>query len=275
VTDSKGLTVEVEAPTLMLRATGIHKRYDAVVALQGAEIELREGEVMGLVGDNGAGKSTLIKTIAGSVIPDSGEILLQARKVTFRKPADALAAGIETVYQDLSLVDPISAVGNIFLGREILRGGAMGRWMQLLDSKEMRRQARDVLNELGARVPSINLPVKDLSGGQRQALAISRALLFGKQIVILDEPTAALGVRESEHVLDMIRQLKKGGSSVIVISHNVEQLMRFADRVTVLRLGRTVGVRTIAETSPAEVVALITGAVGPSAAYTSEDPMTA
>jgi ABC-type sugar transport system ATPase subunit len=275
VTDSKGLTVEVEAPTLMLRATGIHKRYDAVVALQGAEIELREGEVMGLVGDNGAGKSTLIKTIAGSVIPDSGEILLQARKVTFRKPADALAAGIETVYQDLSLVDPISAVGNIFLGREILRGGAMGRWMQLLDSKEMRRQARDVLNELGARVPSINLPVKDLSGGQRQALAISRALLFGKQIVILDEPTAALGVRESEHVLDMIRQLKKGGSSVIVISHNVEQLMRFADRVTVLRLGRTVGVRTIAETSPAEVVALITGAVGPPAAYTSEDPMTA
>jgi ABC-type sugar transport system ATPase subunit len=265
VTASREVTLEAEAPILMLKATGIDKRYDAVVALKGAEIELREGEVMGLVGDNGAGKSTLIKTIAGSVVPDSGEILLQGDKVTFRRPADALAAGIETVYQDLSLVDPISAVGNIFLGREILRGGAMGRWMQLLDSKEMGRQARDVLNELGARLPSINLPVKDLSGGQRQALAISRALLFGKRIVILDEPTAALGVRESEHVLDMIRQLKKGGSSVIVISHNVEQLMRFADRVTVLRLGSTVGVRTIAETTPADVVALITGALDPSA----------
>jgi ABC-type sugar transport system ATPase subunit len=274
--DSKGLTVAAEAPAVMLRANGIHKRYDAVVALQGAEIELRQGEVMGLVGDNGAGKSTLIKAIAGSLVPDSGEILLQGHKVTFRRPADALAAGIETVYQDLSLVDPVSAVGNIFLGREILRSGAISRWMQLLDSKEMGRQARDVLNELGARLPSINLPVKDLSGGQRQALAISRALLFGKRIVILDEPTAALGVRESEHVLDMIRQLKKGGSSVIVISHNVEQLMRFADRVTVLRLGSTVGVRTIAETTPAEVVALITGAVGRSSpSPASEGPMTA
>jgi ABC-type sugar transport system ATPase subunit len=274
--ESNGLTVAAEAPAVMLRANGIHKRYDAVVALQGAEIELRQGEVMGLVGDNGAGKSTLIKAIAGSLVPDSGEILLQGHKVTFRRPADALAAGIETVYQDLSLVDPVSAVGNIFLGREILRSGAISRWMQLLDSKEMRRQARDVLNELGARLPSINLPVKDLSGGQRQALAISRALLFGKRIVILDEPTAALGVRESEHVLDMIQQLKNGGSSVIVISHNVEQLMRFADRVTVLRLGCTVGVRTIAETTPAEVVALITGAVGRSSpSPASEDPMTA
>jgi ABC-type sugar transport system ATPase subunit len=265
ISADSGLREPVAAsPSLLaLQAIGIHKRFGGVVALDGASLELRSGEIMGLVGDNGAGKTTLIQIIAGSLSADAGQILVHGRDVQFRRPADALAAGIETVYQDLALVDSLSALGNIYLGRELLRSGVMGRALRLLDSRSMRQGAQRVLDELGVRIQSIAVSAKDLSGGQRQSLAIARALLFGRQIIILDEPTAALGVRESGHVLETIQRLNAGGCSVIVISHNVEQLMRYADRVTVLRLGRAVGVRKIAETSGADIVSLITGVVGP------------
>jgi ABC-type sugar transport system ATPase subunit len=246
-------------PSCILQALGMHKQFGAVVALSGASLELQRGEIMGLVGDNGAGKSTLVKILAGSVVPDSGRLVVDDKEAAFRRPSDALATGIETVYQDLSLIEPLSAYGNIFLGRETLRDGTSSRILRLLDSRSMRHKAREVLDELGARIPSIDSPVQDLSGGQRQSLAIARALLFGRQIVILDEPTAALGVRETEHVLEMIRRLNNSGISIIVVSHNIEQLLRYADRVTVLRLGQTVGVRVVSQTTPAEVVSLITG----------------
>jgi ABC-type sugar transport system ATPase subunit len=260
----------------LLRAIAIHKHFGGVTALDGAHLELRRGEIMGLVGDNGAGKTTLVQIVAGSLEADSGQVLVEGREVHFRGPAEALNAGIETVYQDLALVDPLSAVGNIFLGREVLRRSAVGRALRLMDSRSMRVRARAVIDEIGAHIPSISAPARDLSGGQRQSLAIARAMLFRRRIVILDEPTAALGVRESEHVLEIIRRLKAGGCSVIVISHNVEQLMRYADRVTVLRLGRTVGVRAIAMTAAAEIVSLITGVTGPDGSSTagtgSEEP---
>ncbi len=246
----------------ILQAVAIRKNFGAVVALSGVDLELRRGEIMGLVGDNGAGKSTLVKILAGSVFPDSGRVILNDQEVSFRTPADALASGIETVYQDLSLIEPLSAYGNIFLGRESLRTGAASRLLRLLDSRNMRQKAQNVLADLGARIPSIDSPVHDLSGGQRQSLAIARALLFGRQVVILDEPTAALGVRETEHVLEMIRRLNGTGISIVVVSHNIEQLMTYADRVTVIRLGRTVGLRSVPRTSPAEIVSLITGATG-------------
>ncbi|MGH3301818.1 MAG: ATP-binding cassette domain-containing protein [Streptosporangiaceae bacterium] len=246
----------------VLQALDIRKSFGAVVALSGVDLELRRGEIMGLVGDNGAGKSTLVKILAGSVFPDAGSVIVNDQEVAFRSPADALANGIETVYQDLSLIEPLSAYGNIFLGREPLRRGTVSRLLRLLDSKSMRQKARDVLADLGARIPSIDSPVHDLSGGQRQSLAIARALLFGRQIVVLDEPTAALGVRETEHVLEMIRRLNDTGISIVVVSHNIEQLLTYADRVTVIRLGRTVGLRSVSRSSPAEIVSLITGATG-------------
>jgi len=240
----------------------VKKRFGAVVALAGASLELRQGEIMGLVGDNGAGKTTLIKTIAGSISPDDGRLLVRGEVVHFRRPADALASGIETVYQDLSLVEPLSGAANIFLGRELLRPGAGSRLLRLIDKRRMRTRVDEVLSDLGARIPSVDSAVLELSGGQRQSLAIARAVLFGRNIVILDEPTAALGVRETEHVIEMIRRLKAAGCSILVVSHNIEQLMRYAERVTVLRLGRTVGVRTIAETTPEEIVSMITGLSG-------------
>ena len=247
---------------LVLQAVGIQKRFGAVAALAGASLELRQGERMGLVGDNGAGKSTLIKMIAGSISPDEGSLLIRGEPVHFRRPADALASGIETVYQDLSLVEPLSGTANIFLGRELLRSGVASRLLRLIDKQRMRARVHDVLSDLGARIPSVDSPVFELSGGQRQALAIARAVLFGRNIVILDEPTAALGVRETAHVLEIIGRLKSSGCSVVMVSHNIEQLMGCADRVTVMRLGLTVGVRTIADTTPEEIISMITGVSG-------------
>lgn len=247
----------------VLRAEGIDKHFGGIKALSGASIDVAEAEVMGLVGDNGAGKSTLIKILAGSLVADEGHVYLRGERVRFHSPAEALAAGIETVYQDLALVDSLSALANLYLGREMLRPGTPGRMLRLLNNGAMRRQAEDVFHQLGARIPSVSQPARDLSGGQRQALAIGRALLFGRRVVILDEPTASLGVRESAHVVEMITKLRSQGCSVLVVSHNVGQLLSYADRVTVLRLGRTVGMRKVADTTPAEIVSLITGAASP------------
>jgi len=258
---------------IALKATSITRRYGAVVALADASLTLRRGEVMGLVGDNGAGKSTLLKVLSGAVIPDAGTIEVDGQPVSFRRPSDALHAGIETVYQDLALVDTMSAVQNVYLGREVLAKNRLFRFLDVVNDRAMREEARKVLKELQVGIQSVNVSVKWMSGGQRQCLAIARALLWGRRIVILDEPTAALGVRESQQVLDLIRRLRDHGVSVILVSHNMQQLVTVADRFTVMRLGRSVAVRNVADVTPETIVGLITGAI-PADIATPEDNAT-
>jgi ABC-type sugar transport system ATPase subunit len=258
------------APEIVLSAEHITRRYGAVVALADASMTLRRGEVMGLVGDNGAGKSTFLKILSGAVEANSGSMTVQGNPVNFRKPSDALAAGIETVYQDLALVDTMSAVQNVYLGREELSKNPFLRALNVVADGGMRKRSREVLAELGVGIQSVNVSVKGMSGGQRQCLAIARALIWGREIVILDEPTAALGVRESQQVLDLITRLKSRGVSVILVSHNMQQLVQVADRVTVMRLGRTIAVRNVADITPQIIVGLITGAL-PADVETPED----
>jgi ABC-type sugar transport system ATPase subunit len=251
----------VETNTV-LEARGMTRHFGAVTALADASLALHQNEVLGLVGDNGAGKSTLLKILSGVLPADSGQIYLEGREVRLRRPHDALEAGIETVYQDLALVDTMSAYQNVYLGREELARAWPLRWLGLVDDGAMRKRSREVLDALAVKVPSINVSVKGMSGGQRQCLAIARAILWGRRIVILDEPTAALGVRESRQVLDVIKDLRKHNVSVIVVSHNMQQMMEVADRITVMRLGRTVATRVVSETTAEEIVGLITGAIG-------------
>jgi ABC-type sugar transport system ATPase subunit len=245
----------------VLEARHITRHFGAVIALADASLSLRPREVLGLVGDNGAGKSTLLKILSGILNPSGGEIFIDGRPVQLRRAQDAMDAGIETVYQDLALVDTMTAYQNVYLGREELSPNPLARLFSLVDDRTMRKRAREVLDSLKVKVPSINVSVKGMSGGQRQCLAIARALLWGRRIVILDEPTAALGVRESEQVLEVIRDLRQHDVSVIVVSHNMQQLMSIADRITVMRLGRTIATRTVADTKVAEIVGLITGAI--------------
>ncbi|MCC5974650.1 MAG: sugar ABC transporter ATP-binding protein [Rubellimicrobium sp.] len=245
----------------VLEASHVAKRYGAVVALHDASFSLQHKEVHGLVGDNGAGKSTFLKILSGVVAADAGTIAVDGQTIHMRGPQDAMDAGIETVYQDLALVDTMTAYQNVYLGREELSRNPVKRWLNLVDDRLMRRRAAEVLSSLAVRIPSDNVPVKSMSGGQRQCLAIARALLWGRRIVILDEPTAALGVRETEQVLEVIRDLRKHDVSVIVVSHNMQQLMSIADRVTVMRLGRTIATRSVRETEIPEIVGLITGAI--------------
>ncbi len=245
----------------VLEARHITKRFGAVVALADASLTLHPREVLGLVGDNGAGKSTLLKILSGVIAATSGDILIDGRRVQLRRPQDAMDAGIETVYQDLALVDTMSAYQNVYLGREVLSKNVVKRFLNLVDDRQMRDRAREVLDSLAVKIPSINVPVKSMSGGQRQCLAIARALLWGRRIVILDEPTAALGVRETGQVLEVIRDLRKHDVSVIVVSHNMQQLMSVADRITVMRLGRSIATRSVKGTEVSEIVGLITGAV--------------
>jgi ABC-type sugar transport system ATPase subunit len=259
--------VDVEPPSgapatqPVLSAEHITRSFGAVVALADASISVRSGEVVALVGDNGAGKSTLLKILSGALPPDGGQILLNGAEVVMRGPSDALDAGIETVYQDLALVDTMSAYQNVFLGREEVAKNPLLKGFRFVNDRAMRVGAREVLDRLGVKLPSINATVQGMSGGQRQCLAIARAILWGRRIVILDEPTAALGVRESQQVLDLIRQLKAHDVGVIVVTHNMQQVMDVADHVTVMRLGRTIANRVVGETSVGEIVGLITGAV--------------
>jgi ABC-type sugar transport system ATPase subunit len=258
-TGAAGAGVETNT---VLEARGITRHFGAVTALADASLALHQNEVLGLVGDNGAGKSTLLKILSGVLPADSGQIYLEGAEVRLRRPHDALEAGIETVYQDLALVDTMSAYQNVYLGREQLARAWPLRWLGLVDDGAMRKRSREVLDALAVKVPSINVSVKGMSGGQRQCLAIARAILWGRRIVILDEPTAALGVRESRQVLDVIKDLRKHNVSVIVVSHNMQQMMEVADRITVMRLGRTVATRVVSETTAEEIVGLITGAIG-------------
>jgi len=241
---------------ILLRTEGIRKSYGAVKALDGIDFELNEGETVALVGDNGAGKSTLIKVISGAITPDSGTIHFEGKLVRFERPEDARAVGIETVYQDLALFDHSNIAENIFAGRELVRGAGV----PMLDKRAMHERSAQILARLKIRVHSTHLLVKGLSGGQRQTVAIGRAIAFGRKLVILDEPTAALGVQEQRKVLTLIHELKQQGYAMILISHNLEQVFEVADRIQVLRHGRTAGVVARAATDSTHVVKLITGA---------------
>src|SRR6266545_1944931 len=241
----------VTAPVLSL--SGISKRFGAVQALSGAELQANAGEVVALVGDNGAGKSTLVKVIAGVNPADSGEVLWEGQPVTISRPHDATALGIATVYQDLSLCDNLDVVANLFLGNEATR-------FQVLDEIAMERKASELLGSLSVRIPSVRIPVAALSGGQRQSVAIARSLLGEPKVVILDEPTAALGVAQTAQVLDLIERLRDRGLAVILISHNLADVKAVADRVVVLRLGRNAGEFRVGEATQEEIVQAITGA---------------
>ncbi len=238
-------------PVLALR--GVSKRFGAVQALTDVELEVHAGEVVALVGDNGAGKSTLVKTIAGVHPIDEGAIEWDGKPVSINKPNDAQGLGIATVYQDLALCDNIDVVGNLYLGREIRKRG-------VLDEVEMERRSRELLDTLSIRIPSVRIPIASLSGGQRQVVAIARSMLGEPKLVILDEPTAALGVEQTAQVLDLVERLRERGHAVILISHNMADVKAVADKVAVLRLGRNNGIFEVKTTSQEEIISAITGA---------------
>jgi fructose transport system ATP-binding protein len=246
----------------VLTATGLSKRYGNVVAMDGADFELREGEVLAVIGDNGAGKSTLIKALSGVVIPDSGEISLDGRPVRFHTARDARAHGIETVYQDLALVPALDIASNLFMGRELRQKGVMGLFRKV-DKAEMRRRSQELFDSLNIRIKSVTQPVEFLSGGQRQGVAVARAAAFGRRVIIMDEPTAALGVRESGTVIDLIKEIRGRGIPVVLISHDMPHVFEVADRIHIHRIGRRAAVVRPSERSMSEVVALMTGALEP------------
>jgi fructose transport system ATP-binding protein len=250
----------VSARQPILEARGLVKRYGHVVALNGADFELFPGEILAIIGDNGAGKSTLIKALSGALQPDEGEISLDGDHVHFRSPRDARDAGIETVYQDLAVAPSLDIATNIFLGREQRRAGLSGRLLRLLDKRGMRREAARHFAELQIGVQSIAQPVEDLSGGQRQGVAVARAATWARRLVIMDEPTAALGVKETQQVLDLIRRVRERGLPVILISHDMPHVFELADRIHIMRLGRRVAVVTPESHTMSEAVAIMTGA---------------
>ncbi|WP_434444484.1 ATP-binding cassette domain-containing protein [Lentzea sp. E54] len=252
--------------TPVLRATGLVKRYGKVTALAGSDLELLPGEILAVIGDNGAGKSTLIKALSGAVVPDEGEIVLDGDPVSFSTPLDARRAGIETVHQSLAVAPSLDIAANLFLGRELRRKGVLGSVLRMLDRQAMREEARRQLDALG--IMTIQHPgqaVETLSGGQRQAVAVARAAAFGSRVVIMDEPTAALGVRESRAVLDLILQVRDRGLPVILISHNMPHVFEVADRVHIQRLGRRRTVVDPRSVSMSDAVAIMTGAMEPPA----------
>jgi simple sugar transport system ATP-binding protein len=250
---------QVDEPPL-LEARNIQKHFGRVVALRNGNFALRANEVHAVVGDNGAGKTTLIKIISGVVHADEGQIRIDGRPVTITTPREARELGIETVYQDLALADHLDASANLFLGREELLGPPLS-WFGFLDKKTMRLRTEEAMQRLKIGIQSVDQPVLSLSGGQRQAVAVARAIAWGTRIVIMDEPTAALGVRESRMVLELIKEVRSQGVAVIMISHNLPEVFAVADRITVLRLGRTIVTLNTAETTLESVVGMMTGAV--------------
>jgi fructose transport system ATP-binding protein len=261
------MTVETSAKvtlppkgTVVLEARGITKRYGQVTALDRADLELKAGEVLAVVGDNGAGKSTLIKVLCGAVVPDEGQVLLDGHPVHFRSPLDARNLGIETVYQDLAVAPALDIATNLFLGRELRHPGPLGTWFRLLDKNRMRREAQHEMDQLKFHLPAIDSAVEKLSGGQRQGVAVARAAIFARRLVIMDEPTAALGVRESGQVLNLIRTIRDRGLAVILISHDMPHVFEVADRIQIMRLGRRAALTTPQRHTMSEVVAIMTGA---------------
>jgi fructose transport system ATP-binding protein len=245
----------------ILTARGLTKRYGKVTALDNCDFDLMPGEILAVIGDNGAGKSTLIKAISGAVIPDEGEIRLDGQQIQFRTPIEARQAGIETVYQTLAMSPALSIADNIFMGREIRKPGIMGKVFRQLDRPKMQAFAREKLSELGLMtIQNINQAVETLSGGQRQGVAVARAAAFGSKVVILDEPTAALGVKESRRVLELIRDVRARGIPIILISHNMPHVFEVADRIHIHRLGRRLCVIKPSDYTMSDAVAFMTGA---------------
>lgn len=248
----------------ILTARGLTKRYGRVTALDNCDFDLYPGEILAVIGDNGAGKSTLIKALCGAVVPDEGEIKLDGRPVHFTNPMQAREAGIETVYQNLALSPALSIADNMFMGREIRKPGIMGSMFRMLDRKAMEKVARDKLTELGLMtIQNIGQAVETLSGGQRQGVAVARAAAFGSKVVIMDEPTAALGVKESRRVLELILDVKKRGLPIILISHNMPHVFEVADRIHIHRLGKRLCVIDPKEYTMSDAVAFMTGAKVP------------
>ncbi len=248
----------------ILTARGLVKRYGRVTALDKADFELNHGEILAVIGDNGAGKSSLIKAISGAVVPDEGEIELEGRKVSFKSPMEARAAGIETVYQNLALSPALSIADNMFLGREIRKPGIMGQWFRMLDRAAMEKRAREKLSELGLMtIQNIGQAVETLSGGQRQGVSVARAAAFGSKVIIMDEPTAALGVKESRRVLELLLAVRRRGVPIVLISHNMPHVFEVADRIHIHRLGRRLCVVDPKQISMSDAVALMTGAKKP------------
>ena len=246
----------------VLEGRGLVKTYGRVVALDGADFALYPGEVLAVIGDNGAGKSTLIKTLSGAEIPDSGDILLDGQPVHFKRPNEARALGIETVYQTLAVAPALDIATNMYLGRERRKPGPLGSIFRMLDGAGMRKSAKAQMTELGiGTLQNMAQAVETLSGGQRQAVSVARAAAFGSKVIILDEPTAALGVRESAQVLRLIQNLREKGMPVILISHNMPQVFEVADRIHVQRLGKRAAVITPKTVSITDVVAIMTGAL--------------
>jgi ABC-type sugar transport system ATPase subunit len=243
----------------ILKVRGLSKRFGGVHAIEHVSFELERGEVLALAGDNGAGKSTLIKTISGVHAPSAGEIWLRGRPVTFTTPREAREAGIETIYQDLALADNLDVGANVFLGRERMR--RRFGILPALDRRAMRTESARVVETLDIAMPRVDLPVRALSGGQRQAVAIGRAIFWNAEVLIMDEPTAALGVPEQRKVVALIKSLKAAGKAVIFISHNLGDIFSVADRILVLRRGRKAGERRATETDGDEIVRLIVGSV--------------
>jgi fructose transport system ATP-binding protein len=244
----------------VLEARGLVKRYGQVTALDGADLELFPGEILAVIGDNGAGKSTLIKALSGALVPDEGEILLDREQVHFHSPLDARRLGIETVYQDLAIAPTLDIASNLYLGREKRRVGPLGLVFRMIAKGAMRREAWRHLSELKIGLQSLTQPVENLSGGQRQGVAVARAAAWAQRVVIMDEPTAALGVNETRQVLDLILRVREGGLPVILISHDMPHVFELADRIQIMRLGRRVAVVTPQTHTMPEAVAIMTGA---------------
>ena len=258
--DPKGLIVTEP----VLKARGLVKRYGKVTALDHADFDLHPGEILAVIGDNGAGKSSLIKALSGAIAIDEGEMYLDGKSFRFESPLDAREAGIETVYQNLALSPALSIADNMFMSREIRKKNLFGQWFGMLDHAEMQRIARDKLSELGLMtIQNINQAVETLSGGQRQGVAVARAAAFGSKVVIMDEPTAALGVKESRRVLELIQDVQSRGLPIVLISHNMPHVFEVANRIHIHRLGRRLCVINPKDYSMADAVALMTGAKEP------------
>ncbi|MEM9341633.1 MAG: ATP-binding cassette domain-containing protein [Pseudomonadota bacterium] len=260
--DQKGVGMSTQDP--ILKATNLVKRYGKVVALDHCDFELYPGEILAVIGDNGAGKSTLIKAVSGAVVPDEGEVWLEGKRVSFHSPIEAREAGIETVYQTLAMSPALSIADNMFMGREIRKPGVLGSVFRKLDRSAMEKFAREKLSELGLMtIQNINQAVETLSGGQRQGVAVARAAAFGSKVIILDEPTAALGVKESRKVLELIQDVKSRGIPIILISHNMPHVFEVADRIHIHRLGKRLTVIDPKDYSMSDAVAFMTGAKEP------------
>jgi len=248
----------------ILAGKNLVKRYGRVTALDHCDFELYPGEILAVIGDNGAGKSSLIKAVSGAVIPDEGEVYLEGKRVNFTSPIDARDHGIETVYQQLAMSPALSIADNIFMGRELRKPGFMGKWLRQLDKPAMEKFAREKLSELGLMtIQNINQAVETLSGGQRQGVAVARAAAFGSKVIILDEPTAALGVKESRKVLELIQDVRARGVPIVLISHNMPHVFEVADRIHIHRLGQRLCVIKPGDYTMSDAVAFMTGAKEP------------